>query len=198
VNVLLVLVVIALVVVVIVLYQRQQQEKKKAGGLRTDVDPMRAGQRGVDVRSLSPGAVVGFEGRDWVVRGTIAFQQSGFTWHEHHLDDATTRRWLSVEDDEELEVCLWEGVDAPELTPGAPRLDHDGVSYALDERGTASYRSYGTTGTPPEGQMEFVDYTAGDKRLSFERYAGDTWEVSLGRVLAPREFDVYPAPRDGS
>jgi hypothetical protein len=156
------LVLVALAAIVVVLARRAQRARQAQQARASEpVDPFRADRRGISARDIGVGAVVTYEGRDWVVRGTLEIEEDGFTWHEHHLDDATTRRWLSVEDDEELEVCLWEKILAPELDPGPPTLHHAGVAYTLDERGRARYRATGTTGTPPEGAVEYYDYVAG-------------------------------------
>ena len=161
-------------------------------------DPLRReSPGGLDPRRLKPGDVVRQGARDWIVRGTLSFDQDGFEWQEHLLDDATTRRWLSVEDDEELEIVLWESVTAPELTPGPGSVEHGGVTYRLDEHGEATYKAEGSTGTPATGRVEYYDYTAGDRRLAFERYGTSTssWEVGTGVVINERELDIYPAPR---
>ncbi len=63
------------------------------------VDPFRADEGRVDPREIKVGDVLGIEGSDFVVRGTLRFDQSGFTWAEHFIDDVHNRRWLSVEDD---------------------------------------------------------------------------------------------------
>lgn len=171
----------------------RQQAAAKAKATTAPVDPLRKDSRGIDPRKIKVGDVVAHEGRDFLVRGTLAFDQDGFVWQEHHLDDTITRRWLSVEDDEELELCLWESVNAPELQPGANELVHDGVTYRKDEQGRAMFTATGSTGTAPAGTAEFVDYEAGAKRLSFERFGteGD-WEIGVGEVVNERTLDIYP------
>lgn len=161
------------------------------------MDPLRRDPRDVGPLDLGVGAVVNHGGRDFVVRGTLELDQDGFRWYEHFLDDASVRRWLSVEEDEDLEVVLWEAAAAPELTPGPPRLDHGGTSYVHEEHGHATYRATGTTGTPPAGRVEYHDYAAGGRRLSFERYGTGSWEVAVGEVVPVESLDVYPAPDEG-
>ena len=185
------LLVIAAVVAAVWWYRKQQAAA--AAPAAAPVDPLRKDSRGIDPRRIKVGDVVAHEGRDFLVRGTLAFDQDGFVWHEHHLDDTTTRRWLSVEDDEELELCLWRSVTAPDLQPGAAEVTHDGVTYRREEQGRARFTASGSTGTAPTGTVEFVDYEAGDRRLSFERFGteGD-WEVGLGEVVNERALDIYP------
>jgi hypothetical protein len=191
-GVLVVLVLVAVAVgVVLVLRNRQAAT---GGSPTAPVDPLRKDSRGIDPRRIKVGDVVHHEGRDFLVRGTLAFDQDGFEWQEHHLDDASVRRWLSVEDDEELELCLWTAVTAPTLEPGPAEVVHEGTTYTRDEHGRATFRATGSTGTGPTGTVEYYDYVAGDRRLSFERYGtGGDWEVGVGEVVNERSLDIYPA-----
>ena len=204
VTVLLLLVVLVLVAaaigVLVVVLRRRQQEKGLAERART-VDPMAPGPLTSDPRRLKPGDVVRLSGEpgDWVVRGTLAFEEDGYRWKEHLLDGSTAdgerRHWLSVEDGESgLELALWDRVPGSDLTPDSAEVAHGGVAYRRDERGTARYSSTGTTGAAESGTAEYADYVAaggGDARLSFERYAsGGSWEVSTGRVVLPESVSI--------
>lgn len=189
-----ILVVLVLVAVGVGIWWWLQQRKKAAAATAAPAaDPLRKDSRGIDPRKIKVGDVVAHEGRDFLVRGTLEFDQDGFRWQEHHLDDTSVRRWLSVEDDEELEICLWTAIDAPELAPGAAELAWEGTTYVREEQGRASFTASGSTGTGPTGTVDYVDYAAGPKRLSFERYgtAGD-WEVGIGEVVNERSLDIYP------
>jgi hypothetical protein len=148
---------------------------------------------GAEVRALKVSDVVNYEGRDYIVEGTLRFEQGGFAWQEHRLVDGPDSLWLSVEDDEGLEVIVWERLRGAPLEPGAETIEHDGVAYRLDERGKASFTSEGTTGAPGGGTAEFADYTSGARRLSFERYgAGGGWEISTGQAISEHALDIYP------
>ena len=186
-----VLVVVAIAAAVWWFWRRSQEAAAQAAA--APVDPLRKDARGIDPRKIKVGDVVAHEGRDFLVRGTLAFDQDGFRWQEHHLDDASVRRWLSVEDDEELELCLWTAVTAPGLAPGAASVDWDGTTYQREEHGRATFTASGATGTAPTGTVEYYDYASGDRRLSFERYgsSGD-WEVGVGEVVNERTLDIYP------
>lgn len=148
-----------------------------------------------EVRALAVGDVVNHDGSDFIVQGTLRFEEGGFRWSEHLLVDDARRIWLSVEDDEgELEVVQWERSASPGTTPGPPKLEHEGVAYELEERGTANFTSEGTTGAPGGGRAEYADYSAGDRRLGFERYSAEgEWEVSVGRRISEHLLDIYPA-----
>jgi hypothetical protein len=149
-----------------------------------------------DVRRLGPRDVVAYEGTDYVIDRTMRFDEDGFTWDEHLLDDAVGGRklWLSVEDDEGLEIIAWERLKGAALEPGPGSLEHAGATYELDERGRANFTSEGVTGAPGGGKAEFADYECGDQRLSFERYGDDSgWEISAGRVISEHALDIYPS-----
>ena len=73
------------------------------------------------------------------------------------------------------------------------------------ERGQAGYTTEGTTGLPPGGEMDFVDYACADRGadetalLSFERWAPHMpWEISTGKSVLTGELTVYPAPPPAS
>lgn len=147
------------------------------------------------LRALRNGDVVEYLGHTWFVRGRVDHDEQGYRWTDHMLDDADTKRWLSIEDDESFEVSMWEGVALGAIEQGEVGdrdVIVDGVAYRLQERGTAQFRSEGATGTAPEGSAEYADYRSKDgKLLGFERF-GTHWEVSLGEVLKSWELTVYP------
>lgn len=190
-KLLVVLLVVAAVVAVVVYLRRREESANPATG--ATVDPLRKDSRGIDPRRIKVGDVVAHDGRDFLVRGTLAFDQGGFEWQEHHLDDTNVRRWLSVEDDEELEICMWEAVPGADLEPGPAELTFLGVTYRREEHGRATFTASGSTGTGATGSAEYYDYVADDKRLSFERYGTEgEWEVGTGIVVNERTLDIYP------
>ena len=146
------------------------------------------------VRGLQLGDVVAHDGHDSIVERSYRFREGGSRWEEHLLVDGGYRRWLSVEDDEGLECVMWERRPDPDLEPGAKTIEVDGVTYAFEERGTADYTLEEAGGGPGgSGRVEYADYAAGDRRLSFERYDGfGGWEVGVGAVVSEHAFDVYP------
>lgn len=171
----------------------RSRQAAEAATTRPVVDPLRRDSRGIDPRKIKVGDVVAHDGRDFLVRGTLALDEDGYAWQEHHLDDSDTRRWLSVEDDEELEIVLWERVDAPDLQPGPTDLTYEGTAFRRKEQGSARFTASGATGTAPSGTVEYADYSAGDRHLSFERFGSEgDWEIGIGRTVNERELDIYP------
>lgn len=160
-----------------------------------------------DPRNLVPGDMVDIRGQTYAVRGTLRLQQSGYTWTENFIDTGTGRKcWISVEDDPDLEVVLWQelgphmgGASAAtgdHLSPGPHSIDLDGRRYISDESGQARFTSTGTTGVAPSGVMAYHDYESEDLRLSFEDY-GSGWEAARGEVLHRTDYRIYPSTTPG-
>ena len=172
---------------------RARKPDRKALPERSPADDQRALHG--DVRRLTPGDVVNYEGTDFIVDRTMRFDEDGFTWDEHLLDDAVGGRklWLSVEDDDGLEVAVYERVDGADLTPEAAEVTVGGTTFKRDERGRATYRVERVGDAAGEsGTVEYADYAAGDELLAFERYGTGSWEVSQGRKISEHVLDVYP------
>jgi hypothetical protein len=144
------------------------------------------------VRGLRVGDVVAYEGHDSIVERSYRFREGGSRWEEHLLVDGDYKRWLSVEDDEGLECVVWERRPDPSLEPGPDTIAIDGTTYDFDEQGNADYTLEESGGPGGAGKVEYADYEAGDKRLSFERYDGSGWEINVGAVVSEHAFDVYP------
>jgi Domain of unknown function (DUF4178) len=148
-------------------------------------------------RQLGPGAIVGYGGVDYVVRGSVTFREGPFVWWEHLLEGGDQPVWFSVEEDDgRLELAMWVTRTDLRLQPGDQYVV-DGVPFHEAERGRTSYTTEGTTGLPAGGEMEFVDCTNADRTalLSFERWAPDMpWEISTGKPVLTGELTIYPAP----
>lgn len=192
---------VAVAVVALLLYRgrRAAVEVREPRGPR---DPFDAAELAAgDPRGLRAGDLVEYLGERYFVRGSLRLRQGGYTWSEHFLDtvseDGGGRRWISVEEDPDLEVTLWEPYRAAELSPGARSLTVEGVTYQRTEHGTADYRAEGTTGVPPTGRVEYADFEGpGSRGLAFERFLGadgsGTWEASLGERVPNGTLVIYP------
>ena len=148
-----------------------------------------------DPRALKPGDLVEIRSHTYAVRGTLRFDEGGWHWAEHLLDDAHGDKiWLSVEEDPDLELALWREVRQATVAPGAKTVDFDGRSYASDESGRATYTSTGSTGLATTGTMRYHDYEARDGALlSFERFGeSEQWEVGRGDKLQRYEVQIFP------
>lgn len=195
-----VLLFIAALIVLLLALQRGRGTSKTPGARQ---DPLKFVEMPTfGPRQLGPGAIVSYGGVDYVVRGSVTLRQGPFVWWEHLIEGGNgAPLWFSVEEDEgRLELVLWYPRKDLLLQPDGEHVV-DGVRYRESERGRASYTTEGTTGFPPAGDVDFVDYAdAGDTSLlGFERWAPTMpWEISLGRVVSPGELTVYPAPPPGA
>jgi len=197
VEILLLLILVALVVIAVVLV-RLLRSRAQAGSTPATapapVDPLADTNLAGDVRTLRPGDMVDYLGTLYFVRGSLRLSQGGYQWSEHFLDDARgAKRWLSVEEDPDLEVVMWIGRDV-ELAPTERAVTVDGVEYRREEHGTATFRSEGNTGLGQTGSMEYVDYEGPDRTyVSFERFGGGEWEVGAGEQVLQTALTVYPS-----
>ncbi|MDT0302347.1 DUF4178 domain-containing protein [Streptomonospora wellingtoniae] len=147
-----------------------------------------------DPLRLKAGDMLDFGAERTWVRGTLRLSEGGSVWAEHFLEVDSGRRWLSVEQDPDLQMALWTGRPDLDLTPHGREVELDGVRYRLTERGSASYRSEGTTGLRAAGGMDYADYEApGGRLLSFERFDHGRWEPSTGTPLGRAAFTVFPS-----
>ncbi|PSL08338.1 uncharacterized protein DUF4178 [Haloactinopolyspora alba] len=199
-----VLVVVAVVVVAVIMVMRARRAREQqAATASTPRDPFEPGESTFgDPRSLKAGDMVEFLGEQMFVRGSLRLREGGYRWSEHFLDAMTdaagSRRWLSVEEDPDLEVVVWTELKGTDLQPSAKVLTHDGIEYRRDEHGTATFASEGTTGLGATGGVEYVDFEGpGGRYLSFERFDGGEWEAGLGEKVPAGTLTIYPGS-DGS
>ncbi len=197
--VLLLLVLIALVVILI--RQLIQQGRKAAQQPPAPAAPQPADpfadthQIAGDPRTLKPGDMVEYLGQRFFVRGTLRLREGGYQWSEHFLDDVEgTKRWLSVEEDPDLQVVMWTELPDSGLLPTEKAIVLEGVEYRRVEHGTAQFQSQGTTGLGTAGRVEYVDYEApGGKFLAFERFEGGRWEAGVGDLVPHGALTIYPS-----
>ncbi|MEV4455244.1 DUF4178 domain-containing protein [Microbispora sp. NPDC049633] len=156
-----------------------------------------------DPRTIRVGDTVYVEAARYRAVGALHCTVQGEKWTEYLLDEGARRyNWLSVEERPgvegeplHLEVLLWTDVPTQGMVPAKHMLIVDGVEFSPIERGTAAFRSEGTTGLPERGLLDFADYRAGDGRLlSFQRVQGGQWETSYARPLTPGSVRVDRLP----
>ncbi|MGH8791585.1 MAG: DUF4178 domain-containing protein [Stackebrandtia sp.] len=147
-----------------------------------------------DPRALKAGDIFDTHGETLTVRGTLRMSEGGVRWSEHLIDTGGgVKRWLSVEEDPDLELTLWTEVEgAP--PPGPRTVEYDGKTYALDEEGRAQYTGEATTGLAPAGTVHYYDYEADDgSYLSYEDFKGSgNYESAVGLTIERNEITIYP------
>jgi hypothetical protein len=196
---LLVIAVAAAITIVVVMTRRRSPAGIRPPGPQGPQDPFRDDDSDVlrgDPRSLTAGDILDIGTASLVVRGTLRMREGGYRWAEHLIDTGNGRReWLSVEEDPDLELVLWQEVDSPPPPPPGPRaLQWRGTAYTLDESGQAEYASEANTGLAPTGTVRYFDYQGADgSLLSYEDFRGNGgYEVAVGRRLSRQELTIYP------
>ncbi|MBT9313617.1 DUF4178 domain-containing protein [Leptothoe kymatousa] len=143
---------------------------------------------------LQLGDIVQYQGNDWVVEGQLIYEQDGFTWQEYLLQDGGTRVWLSVEEDDWLEVALMTPTKALTIsTPEPPKeLEFQGETYRCTESGTAQMTRIRANQRPTVEQCRFFEYEGpNEKLLSIENWSGE-FEVTVGKAIQPRDITILP------
>ena len=190
----LLVVTVAAVVGVMVYLQRSKQQKQAPSQPAPPQDPFAtASDSAGDPRAIKAGDMIDWGNERTWIRGSLRLSEGGYIWSEHFLEVEGGKRWLSVEEDPDLQISLWTGRPDLELTPQSAHIDLEGVTYKLEEKGSGSYRSEGTTGLKSEGGLDYADYESEDGRLlAFERFDHGSWEVSTGTKVTPGTFTIYP------
>ncbi|WP_248963725.1 DUF4178 domain-containing protein [Sphaerisporangium perillae] len=155
----------------------------------------------LDPRTIKVGDVIDRQGMRSRVLGALHLSWQGDQWIEYLLEEGMGHyyQWLSVEerqgpdpeDPPHLEVYLWTPVPTQGMVPAKSMLIMEGVEFHPTQRGTASFRSEGTTGYPERGLVDFADYRAADGRLlGFNRVQGQAWTAAYAQPLSPGSIKV--------
>lgn len=190
--------VVAIGVGLAVFLVKRREAKQKAEAARVPKDPFADLDSDIlrgDPRALKAGDIFDTHGETLTVRGSLRLKQGGYYWSEHLIDTGEgVKRWLSVEEDPDLELYLWTTVTDEVPSPGPKVVEYDGRQYTSKESGRARYSSEATTGLGPSGNLSYHDYEAPDgSRLSYEDF-DDTGrsEVALGLRILRNEITIYP------
>ncbi|MBE3000323.1 DUF4178 domain-containing protein [Nocardiopsis sp. HNM0947] len=192
---LVILLVVAIVVGIMLYNQRAKAQQKQAPAQpAAPADPFaNATETEGDPRGIKAGDMIDWGNERTWIRGSLRLSEGGYVWAEHFLEVDGGRRWLSVEEDPDLQLSLWSARPDLDLVPQGKVMEVEGTKYELQEKGSGSYRSEGTTGLKPEGGLDYVDYEAEDgSLLAFERFDHGSWEASTGAKIMPGTFTIYP------
>jgi len=195
-ELLLLLILIAGIVIAVLIYKQRSQAQKKDTPPPPPQDPFAASattDTAGDPRNIKAGDMIDWGNERTWIRGTLRLSEGGYVWSEHFLEVEGGKRWLSVEEDPDVELALWTGRPDLTMVPQGKSIELEGVTYKLEEKGSGSYRSEGTTGLKAEGGMDYADYESEDGQLlAFERFDHGSWEVSTGTKVAPGTFTIFP------
>jgi hypothetical protein len=135
--------------------------------------------------------IVTYDLEDYQVAGKLTLNDGGYKWYEYQLQGDGKMRWLSVEMDDELELAVYEKVNKKLTEPIPEDIEFDGVTYKLDEQGTARVQGEGR-GENVNGQdVRYYDFSddSEEKYLAVEIWGGDI-EVSCGKAINDYELNI--------
>ncbi|NJP10799.1 MAG: DUF4178 domain-containing protein [Leptolyngbyaceae cyanobacterium RU_5_1] len=181
--------IVAIAVIGTVLVIRQRQGKALTG--RAERQALPPLQR--TVFTLQIGDIVQYDGGDWVVEGRLTFDDNGYTWFEYMLQDRDEVRWLSVEEDDRVDVFWMEPVTDLEISGEPPKqLTYAGTIYQRGESGTVRMTRIGTTLNRQAQRCRYFDYSgSNDQVLSIEDWDGE-FEITAGRRIRPSALSLLP------
>jgi hypothetical protein len=179
--------IIAIVVVGAVLVVRQQS------GTLSGNNPRRLRSLERTVFDLQIGDIVQYEGTDWVVEGQLTYDDSGFVWLEYLLQDGDRQRWLSVEEDDRLEVLWLEAVTHLDISGHPPaQMTINNITYHQVESGSARMTRQGTTLNRQAQACRYFDYTGPEATvLCVENWNGDM-DITIGKQIRPSALTLLP------
>jgi len=126
------------------------------------------------------------EGVDYLVERSLILEHDGLRWTEHRLSsDACGRSlWLEVP---ENQAPLVVHERAAQLAPVADLRLLEGAAPStgvLLAAGKATYRTIERAGAGKRGDLFYVGYGRGHRRVTFERHREDEpWQVWHGRLI---------------
>lgn len=184
--------IIAIVSAGIVLFVLQQRGALPGTGGSRNLPPVER-----TVFTLEIGDIVQYMDTDWVVEGRLTYEDNDYTWFEYLLQDGEHIRWLSVDEDDRVEVALLEPTTQLEVSQQPPKqLTFAGETYRCVESGRATMTRIGTTLRRTGEHCLYFDYQGNnDQVLSIEDWDGEI-EVTVGHRINPRMLMLLPG--DGS
>ncbi|MEO1373836.1 MAG: DUF4178 domain-containing protein [Cyanobacteria bacterium J06635_10] len=146
-----------------------------------------------NVFNLQIGDIVQHMGIDWVVEGILTYAVGEYTWFEYMLQDDNEIRWLSVDEDDIVEVALLEATNQLDVSQSPPqKLSFADENYKCVDSGVANMTRVGTVQRRTASRCQYFDYKGpSDKVLSIEVWDGET-EVTVGYRINPRSLTILP------
>ncbi|PSO56958.1 MAG: DUF4178 domain-containing protein [Cyanobacteria bacterium QH_8_48_120] len=143
--------------------------------------------------TLQIGDIVQYMDADWVVEGKLTYEEDGFSWYEYMLQDGDRIRWLSVEEDDLVEVAWLEATNSLDVSSHPPQqINFAGDSYRCMDSGVAQMTRKGNVQRRKAQQCRFFDYEAAEgKVLSVEDWNGEI-EVTVGQRIRPSDLSLLP------
>ncbi|WP_425447196.1 DUF4178 domain-containing protein [Dethiothermospora halolimnae] len=146
-----------------------------------------------NIFNLKVGDIVSIEDVDYEVKGVMKLNDSGWKWTEYKIKDARQTYWLSVEEDDEIEISLSHKVTAITTEP-PKKYEYEGVTYYMQEGSEAVVEDVsGKINVSKGDRVDYYEYSDSDdeKLLSIEIWDGQV-EMSKGRWIETFEIEIFP------
>jgi hypothetical protein len=154
------------------------------------------------VRDLRVGDVIQHQGRDYLVEGTISYDEAGHRWVAGRLVDGDSELWLIVGMERAgTDTVSVAAVSSLEISGYPPETLLEGADrYNLERRGTATAKATGETDVLAGKDLSrdsvhrcrWWKYDgAGGKSLFVEQW-GDSFRVLRGESISMSDLDMMP------
>jgi hypothetical protein len=171
----------------VVLLVLQQQGKLPNSKLKKELPTAER-----NIFNLEIGDIVQYEGIDWFIEGKLIYNDGSDSWFSYLLQDNEAICWLSVEEDDLVEVSIFHQRSGTIPQPLPTNINYLGENYNLSQSGTATMRRLGNTLNRHQQTCNYYDYKGnGNLRLSVEIWDGDI-EISVGQKINPRMLNFLP------
>jgi hypothetical protein len=208
--VLTVLIVVALLVALggttagVVIYNSEKRKRLGSGGGTQKALPGDV-LRERSLKELKVGDVLTLDGKDFLVEGTIEYDEDGHRWVGARVVDGTHVKWtvVGLERVGTAHVRLLEHDTTTDIAGYPPEaLVIDDVRFALDKRGNATAKLHGDLGNllgtknaAPEGHVErcrwWLYSAPGDDTVVLEQWGAD-YRVLRGKKVSGDTIDLIP------
>ena len=143
--------------------------------------------------TIQVGDIISYEGYDWSVEGRVIYDASGYNWIEYLLLNGTETRWLSVEQDDLIEVLWFQPINSLNVNTNPPQeLNFNGNLYKCIESGNATIKREGNTQNKQKSICTYYDYEGENNQVLAIEIWGNEIEVMAGKKINPRSFDILP------
>ncbi len=139
------------------------------------------------------GDILTYYGEDFVVSATFVYEDGGFKWYSYGFKDSEeNQKFLSVVEDDSLELVIWEEVILPVNEPISSTFSHSGKTFNQTEHGVANVSRTIVSGKKSQFHTEYWDFEEkGGEKLSIEK-AGGSLTVSIGKSVKDFEIEILP------
>lgn len=143
--------------------------------------------------NIRVGDIVSIEEVDYEVKGIIKYNDHGWRWTEYKLKDARETYWLSIEQDDEIEISLYKEVVA--ITTKATKVyNYKDVKYYMQEGSDAIVEDIqGDINVVKGEKVDYYEYSdkEDENLLSIEIWDGEV-EMSTGKWVEDYNVEIYP------